>query len=214
MSFLPWQELGFLLSFDACYLCFAWPSLSPQLCLCWIESVPHACVLKRTICAPWVEARGAVAGIETSWINLLETVLTGAWLWGVPSTSLARLCPPLPSRPKVNAVFLFVPLLTPAPSHAHKAHTHLQSWQRGTPGSCYLLPHLRKDAQHPHVARVNPLEQNINSIMTEVYNYPAHYPAVWLSHWYTQTYLAMNSTLSSRCAWFCMWNLKTVLNWK
>lgn len=36
----------------------------------------------------------------------------------------------------------------------------------------------------------------------------------WLSHWYTQTYLAMNSTLSSRCTWFCMWNLTTVLNWK
>lgn len=34
-----------------------------------------------------------------------------------------RSCPPLPSRPKVNAVFLFVPLPTRAPSHAHNMNT-------------------------------------------------------------------------------------------
>uniref|UniRef100_A0A3Q1JB34 glycerol-3-phosphate dehydrogenase n=1 Tax=Anabas testudineus TaxID=64144 RepID=A0A3Q1JB34_ANATE len=42
----------------------------------------------------------------------------------------------------------------------------------GVPGSCYLPIHLRKDAQHPHTTRINPLEQSINFILTEVNNYP------------------------------------------
>ncbi|KAG8000705.1 Glycerol-3-phosphate dehydrogenase, partial [Nibea albiflora] len=63
-------------------------------------------------------------------------------------------CPPLPSRPKVNAVFLFVPLPTRASSHAHNMNTPPVLYEHGAPGSRHVISFLGKDAQaHPHGAR-------------------------------------------------------------
>lgn len=121
-------QIGFLLSsagtgicflVDACYLCVQEGTATPPPTtttpvLNWVR-VTCMCFKQDNMCTLGFRLLGAATGIETSWINLQETALTGAWLWGVPSTRLACLCPPLPNRPKVNAVFLFALPIPPHP---------------------------------------------------------------------------------------------------
>ncbi|KAM7407545.1 hypothetical protein PAMA_003322 [Pampus argenteus] len=102
-------------------------------------------------------------------------------------------------RPKVNAVFLFVPFPAPAPFHAHYTCTPsvLTTWGSWIP-SHHLLTDLGEEAQtHPDTACLL-VEEDINFKQTEVHNYLSQDLESDYHMLYTQTYLIMNSTLFSR----------------
>uniref|UniRef100_A0A673CY35 glycerol-3-phosphate dehydrogenase n=1 Tax=Sphaeramia orbicularis TaxID=375764 RepID=A0A673CY35_9TELE len=82
---------------------------------------------------------------------------------GVPT----RLCPPLPSRPKVNAVVLFVPLLPMHPP-MNITHTNLRCQQQETPGPhrISLLRHWKRMLEHTRTQQVIHVEKGINFSLT------------------------------------------------
>ncbi|KAK2906144.1 hypothetical protein Q8A73_010087 [Channa argus] len=96
-----------------------------------------------------------------------------------PSAGVHIVIPGYYSRPKVNAVFLFVPLAIPAPSYAQRC-THTQTHTDTASSdnmelldSVIILLTWVRMPQEAHTTRVNPLEKNINFKMIEVHNYPA-----------------------------------------